>query len=144
MPDAPFVHLHVHSEYSILDGACRIPELAAKAAQLEMPAVALTDHGSLAGTIEFTKEKLRVNVVCPGGMPTAQSTEFQAPAAIRSSRGDKVDYRKSCLPSQEYHARALPPGRQVPWRRKQERSERHGRQRRYDRQGRTATRLAGR
>ena len=52
---SPFVHLHVHSEYSILDGACRIPELAAKAASLEMPAVALTDHGSLAGTIEFTK-----------------------------------------------------------------------------------------
>ena len=50
---APFVHLHVHSEYSILDGACRIPALAAKAAELEMPAVALTDHGSLAGAIEL-------------------------------------------------------------------------------------------
>jgi DNA polymerase-3 subunit alpha len=51
----PFVHLHVHSEYSILDGACRIPELAARAAELEMPAVALTDHGSLAGTIGLFK-----------------------------------------------------------------------------------------
>jgi len=51
----PFVHLHVHSEYSILDGACRIPELAARAAELEMPAVALTDHGSLAGTIDLFK-----------------------------------------------------------------------------------------
>ncbi|MDX6503517.1 MAG: polymerase subunit alpha [Gaiellaceae bacterium] len=59
---ASFVHLHVHSEYSILDGACRIPELAAKAAQLEMPAVALTDHGSLAGTIEFTKETRKQGV----------------------------------------------------------------------------------
>ena len=49
---ADFVHLHVHSEYSILDGACRIPALAARAAQLEMPAVALTDHGSLAGAVE--------------------------------------------------------------------------------------------
>jgi DNA polymerase-3 subunit alpha len=46
---ADFVHLHVHSEYSILDGACRIPALAARAAELEMPAVGLTDHGSLAG-----------------------------------------------------------------------------------------------
>ena len=36
---APFVHLHVHSEYSILDGACRIPALARKAAELEMPAI---------------------------------------------------------------------------------------------------------
>jgi DNA polymerase-3 subunit alpha len=50
---AEFVHLHVHSEYSILDGACRVPALAARAAELEMPAAALTDHGSLAGTIEF-------------------------------------------------------------------------------------------
>src|SRR4029078_12725899 len=48
---APFVHLHVHSEYSILDGACRIPALARKAAELEMPAVSLTDHGSLAGAV---------------------------------------------------------------------------------------------
>ena len=56
MPETPpFVHLHVHSEYSILDGACRIPELAARAAELEMPAVALTDHGSLAGTIDLFK-----------------------------------------------------------------------------------------
>jgi DNA polymerase-3 subunit alpha len=51
--DAPFVHLHVHSEYSILDGACRIPELVARAAELEMPAVGLTDHGSLAGAVEL-------------------------------------------------------------------------------------------
>jgi DNA polymerase-3 subunit alpha len=54
VPD--FVHLHVHSEFSILDGACRIPELAARAAELEMPAVGLTDHGSLAGTITLVKE----------------------------------------------------------------------------------------
>jgi DNA polymerase III subunit alpha len=53
---APYVHLHVHSEYSILDGACRIPELAARAAELEMPAVALTDHGSLAGVVELYRE----------------------------------------------------------------------------------------
>ena len=52
---SPFVHLHVHSEYSILDGACRIPALAARAAELEMPAVTLTDHGSLAGAVELYK-----------------------------------------------------------------------------------------
>jgi DNA polymerase-3 subunit alpha len=56
VPEAPFVHLHVHSEYSILDGACRIPDLAARAAELEMPAVALTDHGSLAGAVELYRE----------------------------------------------------------------------------------------
>src|SRR2546422_2447117 len=53
---SPYVHLHVHSEYSILDGAYRIPALAARAAELEMPAVALTDHGSLAGAIELYRE----------------------------------------------------------------------------------------
>ena len=52
---ADFVHLHVHSEYSILDGACRIPALAARAAELEMPAVTLTDHGSLAGAVDLYK-----------------------------------------------------------------------------------------
>jgi len=52
---APFVHLHVHSEFSILDGACRIPALARKAAELEMPAVSLTDHGSMAGAIDLVK-----------------------------------------------------------------------------------------
>jgi DNA polymerase-3 subunit alpha len=58
----PFVHLHVHSEYSILDGACRIPALAARAAELEMPAVALTDHGSLAGAIDLVKETKKQGV----------------------------------------------------------------------------------
>jgi DNA polymerase III subunit alpha len=56
VPEPSFVHLHVHSEYSILDGACRIPELAARAAELDMPAVALTDHGSLAGVVEHYRE----------------------------------------------------------------------------------------
>src|ERR671916_684886 len=56
LASAPFVHLHVHSECSILDGACRIPDLAARAAELEMPAVALTDHGSLAGAVELYRE----------------------------------------------------------------------------------------
>ena len=63
MPAAPdFVHLHVHSEFSILDGACRIPELAARAAEFEMPAVGLTDHGSLAGTITLVKEAKKQGV----------------------------------------------------------------------------------
>ena len=58
----PFVHLHVHSEYSILDGACRIPGLVEKAARLEMPAVSLTDHGSLAGAVELYREARKAGV----------------------------------------------------------------------------------
>ncbi|MGA9761019.1 MAG: DNA polymerase III subunit alpha [Gaiellaceae bacterium] len=59
---AAFVHLHVHSEYSILDGACRVPGLTARAAELEMPAVALTDHGSLAGAVEFYRQAAKQGV----------------------------------------------------------------------------------
>ena len=59
---AEFVHLHVHSEFSILDGACRIPALAARAAELEMPAVGLTDHGSLAGAVQLYKEATKQGV----------------------------------------------------------------------------------
>src|SRR3954465_13994204 len=62
VPEAPFVHLHVHSEYSILDGACRIPALAERAAELGMPAVGLTAHGSLAGGIDLVKEAKKQGV----------------------------------------------------------------------------------
>jgi DNA polymerase-3 subunit alpha len=48
-----FVHLHAHSEYSLLDGACRTKEMVAKAADLGMPAIALTDHGVMYGALEF-------------------------------------------------------------------------------------------
>ena len=48
-----FVHLHLHSEYSLLDGACRIDDLVRKAVELDMPAVGLTDHGVMYGAMEF-------------------------------------------------------------------------------------------
>jgi len=48
-----YVPLHVHSEYSLLDGAIRLPELAARCRELGMPACALTDHGNLHGAVEF-------------------------------------------------------------------------------------------
>src|SRR3977135_3735218 len=55
MAPADFVHLHVHSEYSILDGACRIPDLVSRAAELGMPPVRLPDHGSMAGAVQLWK-----------------------------------------------------------------------------------------
>src|ERR1700694_3147651 len=57
MPHAPetFVHLHNHTEYSLLDGASRIPALVETAAKLEMPALAITDHGVMYGPIHFYK-----------------------------------------------------------------------------------------
>jgi DNA polymerase-3 subunit alpha len=56
MPERSFVHLHCHSHYSLLDGASQIPELVARARDLGMNALALTDHGNLYGAIEFYRE----------------------------------------------------------------------------------------
>jgi DNA polymerase-3 subunit alpha len=53
MSGKSFVHLHVHSEYSLLDGAARLEELSAGAAALGMPAIALTDHGAMFGALDF-------------------------------------------------------------------------------------------
>ena len=53
MSHAEFVHLHVHTEYSLLDGACRLDRLMAKARELKFPALAVTDHGVLYGAIDF-------------------------------------------------------------------------------------------
>ena len=50
-----FVHLHVHSDFSLLDGNCRLDDLCARAAELGMSAVALTDHGNLFGAVSFYK-----------------------------------------------------------------------------------------
>lgn len=50
-----FVHLHVHSEYSMLDGAARLSDLVAETAAQGMPAVAVTDHGNMFGAFEFWK-----------------------------------------------------------------------------------------
>jgi DNA polymerase-3 subunit alpha len=53
MSSENFVHLHLHTDYSLLDGACEINRLMDRAAELKMPAVALTDHGNLFGAIKF-------------------------------------------------------------------------------------------
>ena len=54
-PVSNFVHLHVHSDYSLLDGAQKIDAIVAKAKRLNMPAVALTDHGNMFGALNFEK-----------------------------------------------------------------------------------------
>jgi DNA polymerase-3 subunit alpha len=51
-----FVHLHVHTEYSMLDGAARLKEMFAEANRLEMPAVAITDHGNMHGAYDFYRQ----------------------------------------------------------------------------------------
>src|SRR6266850_3921270 len=62
MKHADFVHLHNHSDYSLLDGASSIPRMLERAAALKMPALALTDHGSLFGAVEFYQGALKAGV----------------------------------------------------------------------------------
>ena len=62
MSDHSFVHLHLHSEYSLLDGACKTKEIPKRVAALGMNAVAVTDHGNMHGTIEFYRACKDANV----------------------------------------------------------------------------------
>ncbi|MDO8429486.1 MAG: PHP domain-containing protein, partial [Candidatus Daviesbacteria bacterium] len=57
-----FVHLHGHTEYSLLDGLSKVKKLIKKVKELDMPAVAITDHGGMFGAIEFYKEAVKVGV----------------------------------------------------------------------------------
>jgi len=62
MPHSDFVHLHCHSQYSLLDAASKIPDLVKRAAELRFPALAMTDHGNLFGAIEFYEEAIKAGV----------------------------------------------------------------------------------
>lgn len=55
MADVPFVHLHCHTDYSLLDGACEINQLMQAVVEQRMPAIAMTDHGNLFGAVQFYK-----------------------------------------------------------------------------------------
>ena len=58
----PFVHLHCHTEYSLLDGCNKIPQMVARAKELGQPAIAMTDHGVMSGTVQFYKECVKQEV----------------------------------------------------------------------------------
>ncbi|MBN2054004.1 DNA polymerase III subunit alpha [bacterium] len=62
MPHKQFVHLHVHSEYSLLDGAIRLGQLVQEAVRLDMPAVALTDHGNMYAAVDFYSRAMDAGV----------------------------------------------------------------------------------
>jgi DNA polymerase-3 subunit alpha len=57
-----FVHLHVHSEYSLLDGFSNIKKLVKRAKEMDMPALALTDHGTMFGVIDFYNAAIRAGI----------------------------------------------------------------------------------
>ena len=57
-----FVHLHVHSEYSLLDGLAKLPKLIKRTKELDMDAVALTDHGAMYGAYNFYREATKAGI----------------------------------------------------------------------------------
>jgi DNA polymerase-3 subunit alpha len=75
----PFVHLHVHTEYSLLDGASRIDQLIARAKELAMPAIAITDHGTMYGCINFYKQAKQagINPIIGCEVYTAPKSRFE-------------------------------------------------------------------
>ncbi len=77
-----FVHLHLHTEYSLLDGACRVKELAEYVAKSGMPAVACTDHGNLFAAIEFYQ------ACCDAGVKPIIGAELYIAAKGRRSRNE--------------------------------------------------------
>lgn len=58
-----FTHLHVHTEYSLLDGACRIEKLLDKAQEMGQKSVAITDHGVMYGVIDFYKAAKKLSLI---------------------------------------------------------------------------------
>ena len=88
-PDSNFVHLHVHTDYSLLDGACRIDRLMDRANELGMKALALTDHGNLYGAIEF------YNQAKAKGIKPLIGCELYLAAGSRLERAGRSDEGKS-------------------------------------------------
>jgi DNA polymerase-3 subunit alpha len=86
-----FVHLHLHTEYSLLDGAIRIPDLVKKAADYGMPAVAITDHGNMYGAIEFYQAAEKAGV-----KPIIGCEVYMAP-------GSMIDKSASSARDAAYH-----------------------------------------
>ena len=82
IPEAPFTHLHVHTEYSILDGAAKIPDLIKKAKQDGMKTIAITDHGNMFGVKQFHNEATKNEI-----LPVIGCEVYVA----RRSRHDKDD-----------------------------------------------------
>ncbi len=79
MKHSDFVHLHVHSEYSLLDGAARLEKLVEKAKELRFPAMALTDHGNLFGAVDFYTacEKAGVKPIMGSELYVAPGSRFE-------------------------------------------------------------------
>jgi DNA polymerase-3 subunit alpha len=112
-----FVHLHTHTEYSMLDGASRIRQLMAQAAADGQPAIAITDHGNMYGVLDFYKEakKFDLNPIIGMEAYMAPQSRFDRPARRgkvddtggEGSRGEKLYYHLVLLAENETGYRNL-------------------------------------
>ena len=84
---ADFVHLHVHSEYSLLDGAARLEKLVQRAKELGFPALALTDHGNLFGSVDFYTSCVKAGI-----KPILGSELYVAPGSRHERSGQDGSY----------------------------------------------------
>jgi DNA polymerase-3 subunit alpha len=103
MPRSDFVHLHLHTQFSLLDGACRIPELLNLAKQYKMDSLAITDHGNMFGAIDFYLEAQKAGI-----KPIIGCEAYIAPGSRlnKESRGiDEAAYHLILLARDEtgYH-----------------------------------------
>ena len=88
-----FVHLHVHTEYSMLDGAARLDDLLGEAVRLQMPAIAMTDHGNVFGAYEFYKKARALDIkpiIGIEGYYAPQGRHAKAPFDFGEVPGDDV------------------------------------------------------
>ena len=86
-----FVHLHVHSEYSLLDGACRVRDLVARVKELGQTSVAVTDHGTMYGAVAFYKEAVKA------GIKPIIGCEVYVAARTRFDTDYELDYKSHHL-----------------------------------------------
>ena len=88
----PFVHLHCHSDFSLLDGACTVDALVARAKDLGMQRLALTDHGNMFGALPFYKECRAQGIV-----PIIGSEFYKAPGSRKEKSGSEKGTRHNHL-----------------------------------------------
>ena len=88
-----FVHLHLHTQYSLLDGAIRIPDLIVRAKELGLPAIAQTDHGNMFGAIDFytSCKKAGIKPILGSEIYFTPGSRFDRKSAARSSKLDSQD-----------------------------------------------------
>ncbi len=90
-----FCHLHCHTQFSLLDGAARINRLIGRAVELEMPAIAITDHGNLFGVPEF------YTTATKAGIQPIIGCEFYITASSLADRSDRIRYHQVLLAKNE-------------------------------------------